>query len=154
MARSNEFQREVGKFLEIYFPLSYRLDDSNTNRYGSFQVSQKGFDYFGMTNNNRFFVCEAKKTKLKALPNNNIKPHQREELIKVSEAGGESWLMINWRFDRKCGEACFIPSIVYFEIEKKVGGKSTNFIHIPKFYMLERKVGGWTMAMTHPLLGV
>ena len=149
MAKSNEFQREVGSFLSDMFTVSYRIDDAAYNRYGQRQVSQKPFDFFGSASDGVLFGVEAKRTKSPRLPFTEIKPHQRYNLTKLHHNNNYSWLFINWRIDRRGGKAIWIPYHIYQDIEDMLyldGIKSVKPEHISEEFFLNRKTGGWNIC--------
>lgn len=154
MSKANDFQIEIGKFLSNRFPVNHRIADSNTNRYGSFQVSQKPFDFFGIYKSGKLFAAEVKRIKAQAFPIRNLKEHQRKALIDVSDNGGLAWVFINWR-ERKDNRAIWIPFDEYCEIEYLImgeqGRKSLRSEFFDDKWFLKRITGGWEVTNEHPL---
>lgn len=150
---TNVFQQEVGKLLKLYFPVAERLDDALTNRYGTYQVSKKPYDFFGCTKNGVYWCAEAKMIKVERFPIRNLDTHQRDDLAKVSDNNGLSFVFINWRYKR-AGEAIWITFNEYSEIEYEILSKNIKSLKPNDFdenWFLTRKNNSWEIPPTHNL---
>lgn len=150
---TNIFQQETGKFLKTYFPVAERLDDALLNKFGTYQVSKKPYDFFGCTKNGIYWCAEAKKVILERFPIRNIETHQRESLAKVSDNNGLSFLFINWRY-KLSGEAIWITFNEYCEIEYELLSKNRKSLTPNDFdenWFLVRKNPTWIVPPNHYL---
>ncbi len=148
MAR-NEFETEVGDYLRKYFRVVHRIPDRAFNRDGGRSVSKSPFDFFGCDHGGHIFGAEAKRVKVKRFPFNLLKPHQFDALKDVANAGGHSFIFINFRVQEpglRCGRAFCIPFFDYNDIiieRGKANRKSFRAEHIPAGCELKRVTGGW-----------
>lgn len=148
MAR-NEFETEVGQLLNRYFPRVIRIPDSNVNRSGGFQVSQKPYDYCGATANGGYFSAEVKRVKQPRFAFRLLKEHQQGALFQDVLNGLRAFVFINWRVDRKCGKAVMMPYMHYITfvvVQQLNGRKSIKPEHIDDIYFLKRITGGWDLT--------
>lgn len=151
---SNIFQKEMGKLLEHAFPISERISDAANNRYGSFQVSKKPYDFYGATKEGVLWGTEVKMIKSPRFPVHNIPMHQRDALSKLADLGCMPLLAINWRCGRASNDAILANFSDYADIEYLIISdkrKSLKPQDFPQNWFLHRIVGGWEIPDTHYL---
>lgn len=123
------------------------------NKFGTYQVSQKPYDFFGCTKNGLYWCAEAKKVILERFPIRNIADHQRVSLSKVSDNNGLAFLFINWRYKRS-GETIWITFNEYCDIEYDIISKDRKSITPNDFdenWFLTRQPSNWIVPTNHYL---
>ncbi len=151
---SNIFQKEIGKLLDKSFPLSERISDAANNRYGTFQVSRKPYDFYGATKKGILWGTEVKMVKSPRFPIHNIPMHQRDALSKLTDLGCLAFLAINWRCGRTDNNAIFANFSDYADLEYLIISdkrKSTKPLDFPQNWFLHRVTEGWEIPSTHYL---
>ncbi len=147
MAKTNEFQKEVGDFLRRYMGVVVRIDDSAGNRYGGWQVTKRPYDYCGILGRGGiYFAAEAKRVKVPRFAFCLLTEDQRNALLQVTAWLGYAWVFINWRTGRRGGAAIWINYVDYLYIEEQClnqGRKSIRAEDFPETYHLKRVRGGW-----------
>lgn len=151
---TNVFQREVGSLLGSVFVISERVDDAATNRYGTFQVSKKPYDFYGATKHGQLWGAEAKMVKEIRFPIRYLTQEQRESLRKLEDNNCLAFLAINWRY-KQAGETILIPFGEYCNIEYcnvvSNGRKSIKPDDFDEDWFLVRETGGWSIPRNHKL---
>lgn len=150
---TNVFQKEVGSLLASSFIISERVDDAATNRYGTFQVSKKPYDFYGATKTGKLWGAEAKMVKEPRFPVRYLTQEQRLSLSKLEDNNCLAFVIINWRYPRT-GEAILIPFGEYCLVEYNNisnARKSVKPVDFDEDWFLVRQVGGWIIPKNHKL---